>query len=162
LLHKLAKAASRVGEIGGAFFMFALTLTMMLQVFCRKILNNSLSWSDEFGSFMLVWLTMFASVACLYEDKHLAITALVERARPPWDGLIRIAAHILTFLFLLALLVWGVPMAAKTMGVFTISLSVPKGLIYSVLPFDAALMCLVLVDKIAQEAAAMRGKRKGG
>lgn len=160
MLSKAAKIISRIGEIGGTLLIFALAATMIIQIFARKVLNSSLSWTDEFGAFMLVWLTMFASISCLYENKHLAITALVEGMHKPWDNLMRIAAHIITFVFMLVLFAYGLPLVAKTLDVFAISLPVSKGLIYSVMPLAALAMCVILVDKVWLEIKDLR-KGKG-
>ncbi|NBR03382.1 MAG: TRAP transporter small permease subunit, partial [Alphaproteobacteria bacterium] len=56
-LQWLNDVAGRIGRwlsIGAIAIMVAVIL---LQVFCRYVLNNALPWPDEAARFMMLWLT---------------------------------------------------------------------------------------------------------
>ena len=37
------------------FFLIAMTLIMGIQVFCRYVLGQSLSWSEEITRYLFIW-----------------------------------------------------------------------------------------------------------
>ncbi len=56
-LERLSTSCNRYTE--GFLLLLGLTMAavVILQVFCRYILNYSLFWSEELARFLLVWLT---------------------------------------------------------------------------------------------------------
>ena len=62
--------------------MFALlvgmTLILGLQIVCRFIFNNSLTWSEELARFMFIWSTFLSIAFCLKEGISLKIDTLVS------------------------------------------------------------------------------------
>jgi len=158
----LIKVVTKASEIIATIITGALAVTMLLQIVARKIFNSSLSWTDEFGSFMLVWIALFGSVIVLYEGKHLAIDAVVSKLKKPWINIVKIAADIFTLAFVMSLFIYGIPMAIKTLDVYAISLHISKGIIYSIIPITALFMSLILFDDIYKQIKILiQDKRKG-
>ncbi len=49
-------------EVWTVLLLVLMVLLVSLGVFFRYVLNASLSWYDEFASFLLVWLTFYGAV----------------------------------------------------------------------------------------------------
>ncbi len=151
LLHKSAKLAADISKWIAAAILAALTLTMIAQVFFRYVLNSSLSWTDEFGAYFLAWGAFFGSVTVLFEGKHLAISALVDRLKPPASHIVKIAAYLFTLAFVAILILYGTPMMLKSLNIYAVTIRVSKAVIYSCVPLSSILMALVLLDIIVEE-----------
>jgi len=60
-----------------------LAVLVCLGVFFRYVLNASLTWYDEFASYMLVWLTFYGTVVADYRRRHIGFDLLVDKLAPP-------------------------------------------------------------------------------
>ena len=56
--HMVAVAARTVAAI----LLVIMTAIVLLQVFFRYGLNNSLSWTEELAKIMMVWITVFTGM----------------------------------------------------------------------------------------------------
>jgi len=77
-LQWLNDVTGRVGRwlsIGAIAIMVAVIL---LQVFCRYILNNALPWPDEAARFMMLWLTGLMAPVAFRHGGMVAITGVLE------------------------------------------------------------------------------------
>ncbi len=116
---------------------------VLLGVFFRYIVNEALSWYDEFAGYLLVWLTMYGSVAALGRGKHIGFDTLREKLPPGGQRVLDIFVALCVLAFSLVLLVSGwvliQAMAAET------AISIPgvkMAWVYSVLPISGVLMVL--------------------
>jgi len=57
--------------------LMAMTLIMGVQVVCRYVFNNSLSWTEELTRFLFVWITFISIGYCLEKKISLRIEQLV-------------------------------------------------------------------------------------
>lgn len=55
-------------------FTIVLFLTIAIQVFCRWVLNRSLSWTEEFSRYFFIWASYFAVSVGAYHGRHIRIT----------------------------------------------------------------------------------------
>jgi len=77
-LQWLNDVTGRVGRwlsIGAIAIMVAVIL---LQVFCRYILNNARPWPDEAARFMMLWLTGLMAPVAFRHGGMVAITGILE------------------------------------------------------------------------------------
>jgi len=161
--EKFVKGYAQVNGHIATLVVGALAITMMFQVFFRYVLNRSLAWSDEFGSFMLVWVTMFGSVIVLYEGKHLAITMLVERLKTPFTEMVKICANLVSLLLVMVVLIYLVPIMQITVTTGTISIpAIPRVSIYSAMPIAFFGMAIILISDILKDIAGLVKRTTSG
>lgn len=154
--EKFVKGYAQVNGHVATLVVGALAITMMFQVFFRYVLNRSLAWSDEFGSFMLVWVTMFGSVIVLYEGKHLAITMLSEKLKAPWSGGVRICANLVSLVLVLVVLIYLIPIIQVTLTLSVISIpAIPRAAVYSAMPIAFFGMAIILIADISKDIAGL-------
>ena len=159
---RLVKSIAKLSDVVATLITAALVATMIAQIFARRVFNDSLSWSDEFGSYMLVWIALYGSVIVLYEGKHLAIDFVMEKMKAPALNMVRIVANLFILVFVLCLLVYGVTLVEKTWDIDTISLIVSKGLIYSAIPISAGMMAIILINDIIKDLLLINKGINGG
>ena len=121
-----------------------LAILVCLGVFFRYVLNSSLTWYDEFASYMLVWLTFYGTVVADYRRRHIGFDLLVEKLAPLQRRVVDVIAEaaVLGFQFVLCWYGW---ILTERMGDETaVSLTwVKVSWINSVLPITGALLLLI-------------------
>jgi TRAP-type C4-dicarboxylate transport system permease small subunit len=129
--------------------MTALAVVVVAGVFYRYALNNALSWTDEVGGILLVWITYLGAVVALDRGAHMDMDLFAGRihgrARTALRALVDIALGIL----LIVVMVNGWSIATRLMGQTMVSLPIPRGAVQSVMPISAALMLVVLTVRWA-------------
>lgn len=142
-----------------------MVLTIMLQVFCRFVLGNPLSWSEELARYAFVWITFLGAAVAYRHGAHIVVDTVIVclprrvQAVLGWvvDGLIVIA--------LLTLVVQGVGIVEVNSNVEATMLEIPMSWVYASVPVSAALMLAYQVERTVQriragrEFAASQGKR---
>lgn len=128
----------------------ALVLIVCLGVFFRYVLNASLSWYDEFASYLLVWLTFYGTVVAAYHQRHIGFDLLVERLAPRMRQAVDLLAELAVLGFQFVLFYYGWILTQRMADETAISLPwVKMGWINSVLPISGALMLLISLTRIA-------------
>jgi len=51
---------------------------MIVQVFCRYVLHNSLGWSEELTRFLFIWSTFLSISYCIRQKLSIAITLISD------------------------------------------------------------------------------------
>ncbi len=102
LIAPLQALNTALGRLGYGFTVLAMGLmvfVIILQVFCRYVLNNALPWPDEAARFFMLWMTgLIAPVA--YRRGGFVAIDMVSQALPA-----RIAAALGLMLLTLAMVV---------------------------------------------------------
>ena len=65
-----------------AALLTATVLIALLQVFCRYVLNDSLSWPEEMAKFAFVWFVFLGAAMVTRRSRHIVID-LVPRSLGP-------------------------------------------------------------------------------
>ena len=84
-----------------------LVVVVCLGVFFRYVLNSSLTWYDEFASYMLVWLTFYGTVVADYHRRHIGFDLLVNKLAPPARKVVDVAAELAVLGFQFVLFYFG-------------------------------------------------------
>ncbi len=126
-----------------AFLLSAVALICFLEVILRYVFTASLSWYDELVGYLLVWLTFLGAVLAQSHGQHIGIENLVERAPESVRRLLELANHAVLVAVHLVLLVYGGELALRFLGERAITVPVPMGVVYGVIPLSAALTLAV-------------------
>jgi TRAP-type transport system small permease protein len=128
-------------------------------VFFRYVLNASLSWYDEFASYLLVWLSFYGAIASTARGRHISFDTLVEKLGPVARKRMALVSEALSAVFYAVLLVYGA-MLVRTMGEET-AISLPwirMAWVYSALPISGGLMLAITLTRVV---AILRGRDSG-
>jgi TRAP-type C4-dicarboxylate transport system permease small subunit len=122
----------------------------LTEVILRYLFAASLSWYDETVGYLLVWLTFLGAVLAQSYDQHIGIGDLVERAPERARRSLLLAGHLVLAGVHVVLLVYGWQLASRFLDERAITVPVPMGVVYAVVPLSAALMLLVEGARIAR------------
>ena len=131
-----------------------MVLLVSLGVFYRYVLNSSLSWYDEFASFLLVWLTFYGAVVASYRRRHIGFEIVVDRLTPGARKIVELIAESCVLGFQAVLFYHGWLLMKKMGDETTVSLIwVKMRWIYSVLPITGGLMFVISLMRFISIAA---------
>ena len=126
-----------------------LVIIVCLGVFFRYVLNSSLTWYDEFASYMLVWLTFYGTVVADYQRRHIGFDLLVNKLAPPARKVVDVVAELAVLGFQFVLFYYGWVLTQRMGDETAISLPWVKVIwISSVLPVTGGLLLLISVTRM--------------
>lgn len=112
---------------------------ILLQVFFRYILNDSLFWSEEVVRYGLVWGVLLGAALVAYERGHIKIDVVGPFLPAAGRRLLAFVANACSLAFLLILAYAGWDFADRTWFQNSASLGVPMRAVYFAMPVGAAL-----------------------
>jgi C4-dicarboxylate transporter DctM subunit len=131
-------------------------LIMLVAVFFRYVLNNSLAWSDEVALMVFTWGTLLFIASGYLHDKHVNLDLLIEKTRPATRAVLDVVAEGLSLGFLVSMSVSGVYALQFAGRMRTDALQWPMWIPYLSIPVACAIMDLHWLRRNAE-----RGTRKG-
>jgi TRAP-type C4-dicarboxylate transport system permease small subunit len=148
--------ALQVFSAGLAAGMLALVL---VGVFYRYVVDQALSWYDEFAGYVLVWLTMYGSSVALAKRKHIGFDTLAAALPPRARQAVDAFGSLCVMGFSLVLVAAGWQLVREMADETAISLpAIRMAWVYSALPISGALMLLIGGVQLAE---ALRGGGAG-
>jgi len=132
-----------------AVLILAMLGVVLVGVFYRYVVDQALSWYDEFAGYILVWLTMYGSVVGLARGKHISFETLVEKLPRGAQRVVEAFDALCVLGFSLVVMVSGWVLVREMADETAVSLPQMKmAWIYSVMPISGALMVLIGVVQL--------------
>lgn len=149
-----------------ALLLLGCTLLALLEIFRRYILGFSFEWQqDAVTFFILAGVYLYFSISQRH-DEHLNVAVLPEvlaaigpRARRAAE-VIKVIAHVISCVFLIAVVWWGIPEVRESIHyeTRTESLAFPMWPFLAVLLAGFAFMVVTLVFQIYRGIQKLRGR----
>jgi len=115
-------------------------------VFFRYILNNALSWTDELGRYMMIWVGFFGCYLAARDNSHVGVEMFVGLFKPGAQRVFHVIARLVVIVFLVIIL----SESGKQLGLLGIqtspALEIPMAIPYSAVSVGVFLM---LIENIA-------------
>lgn len=121
----------------------------LVEVLLRYGFGGGVGFYDELAGFVLVWLTFLGAVVARRDGAHIGIRDLTRRLRPGARRAARLVEHLLMIGLHLLILWFGAVLTVRFAGERAITMPVPMGLFYLVLPLSAALTAWIEVRRLA-------------
>ena len=148
-MRKTYERSVAILQAYSAILILIMLAAVLVGVFYRYIVDQALSWYDEFAGYILVWVTMYGSVVGLARGKHICFETLVEKLPKGGQRVVEAFDALCVLGFSLVLLVSGWVLVREMAGETAVSLpGVKMAWIYSVMPISGALMTLIGVVKL--------------
>lgn len=149
--EKLSLNCNRFAERSLLLLGVTMAFIVILQVFCRYILNHSLFWSEELARYLLVWLTFLGASVAYYRNMHPGVDVIYSRMPPEFKRYSRIIVYLLSLIFFLFMIWYGCRFAYFVKSQTTPALQLPKWTIFSVIPISGLFLCFHAVAKLFYE-----------
>ncbi|MEJ2136735.1 MAG: TRAP transporter small permease [Desulfofustis sp.] len=141
-IERLSSACNRYAEWFLLLLGITMTATVILQVFCRYVLNHSLFWSEELARYLLVWLTFIGATVAYHRSMHPGVDVIFKRLERKNRYRIKRLVHLVSLIFFLVMIWYGCSFAYFIRVQTTPALSLPKWLIFAIIPLSGLIFTL--------------------
>ncbi len=146
-------------EVLGCAMLVVMVVVVFAGVVFRYVLNDSLAWPEEMARILFGWITFLGASAVMKRRGHLGVdTLLIALPLGPRFVLLRLV-DVLVLSLLAALLVFGIRLVQFDIFLRTATMSWSWALIYSMVPFTAALMIVHTVRNMITDFRARTAER---
>ena len=90
-----------------ALLMAGMVIIISAQVCYRFILNDPLSWSEEAGRYLFVWISFMGAAAGVRYQVHLGIDLMDKLLSPEAYRWVVVLVNLIIQIFLLLIIYWG-------------------------------------------------------
>jgi TRAP-type C4-dicarboxylate transport system permease small subunit len=115
-------------------------------VFFRFILNNALSWTDELGRYMMIWVGFFGCYLAARDNSHVGVEMFVQLFKPGARKVFHIAARLVVIAFLVIILAKSGEQLSLLGIQKSSALEIPMAVPYSAVTFGIFMM---LIENLA-------------
>ena len=130
---RLYRMLDRTLETIAVVLMLCATCVVVLQVFCRYVLNASLPWPEEAAQFCFVWAVFLGMAVLSFRDRHIAISLFVPKLSLKTQAIHGVFLKVMTVIACIILVVHGIDFMNRTMQVMP-ALRVPLRYLFMAVP----------------------------
>ncbi|MCU6707929.1 TRAP transporter small permease [Paenibacillus sp. J5C_2022] len=120
----------------------AMSIIIVVQVFCRFVINFPLAWSEEAARYLMVYTVFLGAPLAIRNHKMIAIEIIVESVSPKVRKVLRILISLISIVFFVILLFKGVDMLDVVSRQSSASLGINMDIPYMAIPLGALLMII--------------------
>lgn len=155
VLHIIGKSADKILQGIIIAMLAAMTVSIVLQVFCRYVLNSPLVWPEEVARMLMIWSIFLASYYALIEGGHIGLEYVKQRVPFGLRRVFDFISYLLMLGFLLIMTVKGVESCIAVSNEYTPVLMISTAIPYASMPVSGFLMLIVVVKLLYRN---IRGK----
>ena len=150
--NPILKGVRKVND-GAVVILFAtMTITVIIQVFFRFVLQSPLRWTEELARYTMIWLVLLAAAIASRNRSHLQVDILTAGLPKKAKLVLNILVDVLTILFLGIMTWFGIQVVMTTLTQVSPAMQIPMAAIYAAFPTGGALMIMeqviVLIERI--------------
>jgi TRAP-type C4-dicarboxylate transport system permease small subunit len=136
--------------------MLAMVAIIFLQVVARYAFSNSLSWSEELGRYLFVWMTFIGSAIAVRNKLHVSLEMFVMKFPGRIQKLCLIIGYVSMMVFTGVLIYGGYLFVMKGSQQISAAMQLPMHYVYIVLPVGGGLIFFYLMKNVYEDVFARR------
>ncbi|XVH03252.1 TRAP transporter small permease [Eubacteriales bacterium KG126] len=139
--------------------MFALmVIAIFLQIIMRFVFNNSLSWSEELGKFIFVWISWLGISIGQRKNEHIKITMIINKLPLKLQNFIEIIANMILIAILAVTIYYAVLLVHFQQNVNYAGIKISTSWGYLSLVLGCSFMGLRIFGRIYENIRNVLGK----
>lgn len=153
LLIKITTALSALNNIIIFLFKYlalstvaAMTIIILVQVFFRYVLNNSLPWSEELARYLMVWMTFLTLPVVSRLQQHAALEIILGNISVYASSLLKLVLYVIIGIVIYYAFDRSYDFAMKGTRTLSAALPITKAWSYTALPVGFFVMGLVYAE----------------
>ena len=142
-------------------FLAGMSALIIIQIFCRFVLNNSLSWTEEAARYLFVMLSFFASSYGVKMNKHICIDVIYMFLSKRGQKKYEMISSVFFIAFCVIVVYYGFQnvIYQKSIGQSAAATHLPMWFIYSGLPVGFGLCLFRLVQNFVLGIRELRAEK---
>lgn len=130
--------------------MFVVMVSVIfLQIIMRFVFNDSLTWSEELGKFMFVWISWLGISIGQRRNEHIKITMMTDRLPAAAQKIVLIVADVFLILILAVTIYYSIMLVQTQQRVPYAGIKISTSWGYLSLVLGCVFMLLRLIGEIA-------------
>lgn len=162
MLARLLAPISRAALWTAAIGLVLMTLAVAWQVFGRKVLNDSPTWTEPGALLLMSWFILLGGAVGVREGDHLGFEIGLHYAPAPLRKLMRLTTHVLVCIFAVYMMIYGWQLTAATWGAKMAGINIPQGMDYLPLVGGGFLIALFSFENLVNLIARGHDTRPAG
>lgn len=139
-MDKLDKRLYKLFAYFSAFLMFFMTFLIFAQVIFRYFVHSSLTWSEEMGRYLFVWMTFTGMAAALYSGAHVTLDIVLKHLRGGARKALVCFNDLLVVLFSGTVIYSGIKLCQLGLRQRSSALRIPMNYLYVIIPVCGAIL----------------------
>lgn len=144
-LARAGAAYDRVLAVLVALAVATTSLAILLQVFCRYVLNAPLTWPEELAVLTFGWMIFLGAALVQGSDGHISIDTLRRRAGKRFGRALDLVRHTAIGIAAVVLIWQGIGLASRTIPLTYPAMGISRAFLYGAVPVCFALLLVNLV-----------------
>ncbi|MBI2320808.1 MAG: TRAP transporter large permease subunit [Chloroflexi bacterium] len=146
----LSDGLDRLTQVGYVAATATFASVMLLGVFFRYALNNSLSWSDELALVIFAWAVFLSTASAYLHDKHVKLELILHRLPPNVQKRWQVGIDGLSGGFLISLVFSGLQALEVAARAHTDALQWPMTIPYTAIPAASLIMFVHWLRRVSE------------
>lgn len=139
---KLGQGLAYGSQLAGALTALVMVFSLLLGVFFRYVLDDSLVWSDEVAALAFTWTVFLFASSLVREGGHVRVTLLIDALPPMIAEVLERAIMLLIFGFGILMLWTGWNFAEFTLGQVSPAVRYPLWMRNATVPISGLLISI--------------------
>jgi TRAP-type C4-dicarboxylate transport system permease small subunit len=144
ILAPISRAALWIAAIG----LVLMTVFVAWQVFGRKVLNDTPTWTEPGSLLLMSWFILLGGAVGVRESDHMGFEIGLHYAPAPLRLLMQATTFVLIIVFSVFMVIYGWQLTASTWRAKMAGINIPQGMDYLPLVGGGALMALFAFEKL--------------
>lgn len=123
-----------------------MTASILVQVFCRYVLDDSLPWSEELARYLMVWMTFLTLPVVSRMKQHAALDIILGALPARLAILLELALYVMVGIVLFYAFDRSWDFAVKGNRMLATALPITKAWSYMAMPIGFGVMMLVYLE----------------
>jgi len=107
-MKKFINFLNKLEEVVLVSMFCVMVLIIFIQVIMRYAFNSSLSWSEELGKFLFVWISWVGISIGARKNEHIKITMLTDKLSPKMSHIINIISEVVVMCICAVTVFYGI------------------------------------------------------
>lgn len=130
------------------FILFVMVVVTSAGVFWRYGLNSALSWSEELGCYLLVWVSFLGAALATSRGNHIGIALVFDRLPQKIQFWIMVMVDMIIIFFMSSIFIGGLKILPSIHARTATTLSIPMSIPYLVMPFSAGVIIFYILVRL--------------
>jgi TRAP-type transport system small permease protein len=149
-MEKLDKLISKVLFYACSFLMFLMALLITSQVLSRYVVGKPLTWSEELGRYIFVWISFLGMAVAIKQGSHVALDILLKKLTGVSQKVLMVINNCLIFFFASCLTYSGYKLFELGTRQKSPTLKLPMELVYVVIPISGIILLYFVLSGTIQ------------
>lgn len=146
-MERLDKLIVRALFYACGFLMFLMAVIITAQVLSRYIVGSPLTWSEELGRYIFVWMSFLGMAVAIKQGSHVALDILVKKLTGVSQKILILINNCLVFFFGVCLSVSGFMLVELGMNQKSPTLQLPMKYVYIVIPISGIIILYFVLSE---------------